>query len=78
MLTRLRRTKATYSSSHADYKTKINAAILWDMGHIKGRLCKGRIEQGKETKNFNVVDVHTIQESIYKFQTVWVPPWEAD
>jgi hypothetical protein len=41
---------------------KTNAAILWDTGHTKGRLCKGRIGQGKETKNLNEVDVLTVQE----------------
>jgi hypothetical protein len=32
------------------------------MGHTKGRLCKGEIGQGKETKNLNMVDVLTVQE----------------
>jgi hypothetical protein len=32
-----------------------NAAILWDMGHTKGRPCPGGIAKGKESKNFNVV-----------------------
>jgi hypothetical protein len=27
-----------------------HAAILWDMGHTKGRLCKGGIGQRKEIK----------------------------
>jgi hypothetical protein len=34
------------------------------MGHTKGRLCKGGIGKGKETKNLNEVDVLTIQERI--------------
>jgi hypothetical protein len=47
----------------ADYRPKTNAGVLWDMGHTKGRLCKGAvIEQGKETKSLNVVDVLTVQE----------------
>jgi hypothetical protein len=39
-----------------------NAAILWDAGHTKGRSHMGGIEQGKETKNLNVVDVLSVQE----------------
>jgi hypothetical protein len=36
-LVRLRRPKATYSPSYADYRPKTNAAVLWDMGHcIRG------------------------------------------
>jgi hypothetical protein len=50
-LVRLRRPKAACSSSYADYRRKTNAAILWDMGHTKGRLCMGEIGQGKGTKN---------------------------
>jgi hypothetical protein len=61
-LVRLRRPKATCSPSYADYIPKTNAAILWDMGHIKGRPCMGGIGQAKETKYLNVVDVLTIQE----------------
>jgi hypothetical protein len=41
---------------------KTNVAILWDMGHTKGRLYTVGIGQGKETKNLNVVDVLMIQE----------------
>jgi hypothetical protein len=37
---RLRRPKATCSLSYVEYKPKINAAILWDAGHTKGRLHK--------------------------------------
>jgi hypothetical protein len=33
--------------------TRANAKILWDMDHTKGRLCKGGIVQGKETKYRN-------------------------
>jgi hypothetical protein len=50
-LARLRSPKATCSPSYADCRLKTNAAILWDMGHTKGRLCKGQIGEGKETKN---------------------------
>jgi hypothetical protein len=32
------------------YRPKRNAAILRDMGHTKGRLWKGGIGKGKETK----------------------------
>jgi hypothetical protein len=39
---------------------KQNAAIFWDMGHTKRRLCKGGIGQRKETKNLNEVDVLTV------------------
>jgi hypothetical protein len=49
-------------SSYVDCRPEINAAILWDMGHTKGRPCKGGIGQEKETKNLNVVDALTVQE----------------
>jgi hypothetical protein len=42
-LARLTRPKAACSPSYVDCRTKTNAAILWDTGHTKGRLCKGRI-----------------------------------
>jgi hypothetical protein len=58
---RLTRPKAA-CSSHADYRPKTNAAILWDMVHTKGRLHTGKIGQGKKIKNLNVVDVLTVQE----------------
>jgi hypothetical protein len=61
-LARLRRTKAACSPSNVDYRFKINAAILWDTCHTKGRLCMAGIGQGKETKHLNVVDVLMIQE----------------
>jgi hypothetical protein len=50
------------SPSYAGYRPKTNAAILWDMGHTKGRLCKGGIGQAKESKDLNEVDVLTVQE----------------
>jgi hypothetical protein len=56
------RPKITCSPSCADCRPKTNAVILWDMGHTEGRLCKGGIGQGKETKNLNEVDVLTVQE----------------
>jgi hypothetical protein len=43
-----------------DLRPKTNAAMLWDTGYTKGRLFKGRIGKGKETKNLNEVDVHTV------------------
>jgi hypothetical protein len=61
-LARIKRPKGTCSPSYADYRPKTNAAILWNMGHTKGRLCKGGIGQGKETENLNVVDVLIVQE----------------
>jgi hypothetical protein len=61
-LVRFRMSKAACSPTYADYRPKTNAAILWDMGHTKVRLCKEGIGQGKETKNLNVVDVLTVQE----------------
>jgi hypothetical protein len=61
-LARFRRPKATYSPSYVDYRPETNAAILWGMGHTKGRLCKGGIGQGKETRNLNEVHMHTVQE----------------
>jgi hypothetical protein len=51
-LIRLRKPKATCSPSYADYRPKINAAVLCDMGHTKEKPCTEGIEQGKETKNF--------------------------
>jgi hypothetical protein len=61
-LARLRRTKAACSPSYAYCRPKTNAAIFWDMGHIKGKPCKGGIGKGKETKTLNEVDVLTAQE----------------
>jgi hypothetical protein len=43
----LRRPKTTRSLSYVDYRPKTSAAILWDAGHTKVRLCMGRIRQGK-------------------------------
>jgi hypothetical protein len=63
-LARFRRSKASCSPSYADCRRKTNAAILWNMGHPKGRLHKGEIGQRKETKNLNMVDVLTVQEGI--------------
>jgi hypothetical protein len=60
-LARLRRTKAACFTTYVDCSPKTNVAILWDMGHTKGRLCKGGIGQGKETKNMNEVDGLTVQ-----------------
>jgi hypothetical protein len=48
--------------SYADYRPKTNTAILWNTGHTKERSPTGGIGQGKETKNFNVVDVLTVLE----------------
>jgi hypothetical protein len=59
---RLRKPKAACSPSYAHCRPKTNAAISWDRSHTKGRLCKGGIRQGKETKNLNEVDVLTVQE----------------
>jgi hypothetical protein len=61
-LARLRRPKAACSPSYEDFRPKTNAAILWDVVHTKGRLSKGGIGQGKETKNLNEIDVLTVQE----------------
>jgi hypothetical protein len=63
-LARLRRPKATYSPSYVDFRPKTNVAVLWDMGHNKGRPCTGGIGQGKETKNLNEVNVLTVHECI--------------
>jgi hypothetical protein len=54
------KTKASYFPSYMDCRPKTNAAILWDMGHTKGRLCEGGL--GKETKNLNVIDMLTVWE----------------
>jgi hypothetical protein len=50
--------------AYVDDRSKINAAILLDMGHTQGRPHMRRIGQGKETKNLKVVDVLTVQERI--------------
>jgi hypothetical protein len=59
-LVRLRRPKVSCFLSYVDYRPKRNAAIFLDMGHTKGRSGTGGIEQGKETKNLNVVDVLSV------------------
>jgi hypothetical protein len=41
---------------------KTYSVILWDTGHIKGKSFTGGIEEGKETKNLNVVDLFSLQE----------------
>jgi hypothetical protein len=61
-----------------DCRPKTNAAIFWDTGHTKGRLCKGGIGQGKETKNLNKVDVLTLQQLNIEILNWPGPPWEAD
>jgi hypothetical protein len=61
-LARPGRPKAACSPSYVDCRPKTNAAILWNTGHTKGRLCKEGIGQGKETKNLNEGDVLTAQE----------------
>jgi hypothetical protein len=62
MVARFRRPKAAFSPSYVDCRPKTNATILWNTGHTNGRLCKGGIEQGEETKNFTELDVLTVQE----------------
>jgi hypothetical protein len=47
-IVRLRKLKATCSPLYADNRSKTNAAILWDMGHTKGKLCTGN--KGKKPK----------------------------
>jgi hypothetical protein len=74
-LARLNRPKATYSLSYADFRPKTNAAILWDIGHIKGRMCEGGIGQEKETKNLN--EFYSTVKNIEILN--WLgPPWEVD
>jgi hypothetical protein len=60
-LVRHRRSKAA-SSPYMQIIDVKHVAILWDMGHTKQTPCTGGIEQGKETKNLNVVDVLMVQE----------------
>jgi hypothetical protein len=67
-LARLRRPKVACSPSYVQYRLNTNAAILWDMGHTKGRLHLGGIRQEKETKNLNEVAVLSVQEFIQKFK----------
>jgi hypothetical protein len=52
--------KITCSPSYVDYRPKINAVILLNMG----RTCTERIGKVKENWNLNVVDVLTIEERI--------------
>jgi hypothetical protein len=47
-----------------EYGAKTNAAILWDVGHTKGRSHMGGIGQGKKTKNLSMIDVLTVHELI--------------
>jgi hypothetical protein len=61
-LGRLRRPKAKCSPSYVGCRPETDTAILWNKGHTEGRLRKGGIGQGKETKNFNEVDVLTVLE----------------
>jgi hypothetical protein len=49
-LTRLRKPKATCSPSYVDCRPKTNAAILWDMGHTRGRLRTGGKGNGGKPK----------------------------
>jgi hypothetical protein len=44
------------------YRPTTNSTILLDMGYTNRKLCMGGVEQGKKTKNLNVVDVFTVQE----------------
>jgi hypothetical protein len=78
-LARLKRPKVTCSSSYVDCRPKTNAAILWDMHHTKGRLCKERIGQENETKNLNEVDVFVHCTGVNtEILNCLGPPWEAD
>jgi hypothetical protein len=61
-LAKLRMPKAACCPSYVDCRLKTNAAILWNIGHTKDRLCKGGIKQEKETQNMNKADVLTVQE----------------
>jgi hypothetical protein len=64
-LARLRRPKISCSPSYVDYRPKINAVILSDIGHtLRGDHSTGGTGKEKETKNLNVVDVLTIEERI--------------
>jgi hypothetical protein len=42
---------------YGDYRTKTNAVMLWDTGHIKWWLHIGEMGQGKGNKNLNVIDM---------------------
>jgi hypothetical protein len=70
-LARFRRPKAIYSPSYEDCRPKINTAILWDMCHPKGKLCKGRIGQGKEIKNLNEVTCSQYRNEYRNFKLAW-------
>jgi hypothetical protein len=45
-----------------DYRPKTNAAILWDTGHTKGRLCTEGKGQERDNKNLNVFDMLVVQK----------------
>jgi hypothetical protein len=60
-LVRFRKPKIACSPSYVDYKPKINAVILLDMGRILRGDCMGGIRKGKKTKNFSVADVLTVE-----------------
>jgi hypothetical protein len=62
----LRRPKAACSFSYVDYRSKTNAAILWEADHTKRKSHTRRYGQGKETKNLNVVDLLSVEELIKK------------
>jgi hypothetical protein len=72
------RPKASCFPSFADCRSKTNVAILWDISHTKGRLCKGGIEQENKTKNLNGVDViHCTGMNIEILN--WLgAPWEVN
>jgi hypothetical protein len=53
--------KSHSSLSYADYRPKINVQY-YEMSHTKDRPHMGRIGQGKEIKNLNVVPVLTVQK----------------
>jgi hypothetical protein len=59
-LVSLRRPKIACSPSYMDQRPKTNTAILWDMGHPKGRPQTRGMEQGNN--NLNVVDFLTVLE----------------
>jgi hypothetical protein len=43
-VSQVQKAKSCMFSLISDYRPKTNAAILWDTGHTKRRLCKGGIE----------------------------------
>jgi hypothetical protein len=63
-LARFRRPKAACFLSYVEYRPNTNTAVLWKIGHAKGKTQEGSY------KKVNIVDVLSIQEWIQIFKPV--------